>query len=84
MSEFQAKLDSGERLLRRVTPVKPVERRKDVGAGENRQLGWESLLMDKFDRLLDRRSPEPRRRSTEDPVRTLEVDECSDFRRRYR
>ena len=83
VSELQAKLVSGERLLRPVKPVKAVERREDFGAGENRRLGWESLLMDRFDRLHDRRSPEPRRRSLEDSVRTLEVDEDSDFRCRY-
>ena len=39
--------------------------------------------MEKLDRLLDRRSPEPCRRSSEDSDRNLEVDKGSDFRRRY-
>ena len=55
VSELQAKLDNEKKLLRLVTPMKTVERREDVGAGQNRRLGSESLLMDKFDRLLDRR-----------------------------
>ena len=39
--------------------------------------------MDKLDRLLDRLTPVSRRRSSEDPVRTLKVDKGSDFRHRY-
>ena len=81
---LQAKLDSREKLIRPVKPVKDKESRANVGAGENRRLGLESLLMEKFDLLLDRRSPEPRRRSSEDHDCTLKVDAGSDFRRRYR
>ena len=57
--------------------------REDIGTGGDRKLGWESLLMEKLDLLLDRRSPEPRRRFSVDPDRNLEVDEGSDSRRRY-
>ena len=39
--------------------------------------------MEKLDRLLDWCSPEPQRQSSEDPDRTLEVDEESGSRYRY-
>ena len=60
VSELQAKLDSGEILLRPVKPVMDVVRREDVGTGKDRRFGLESFLMEKLDRLLDRCSTEPR------------------------
>ena len=84
VSELQAKLDSGERLLQSVKPVKDVTRREDFGTGEDRRVGRDSLLMEKLDRILDRRSPELRRRTSEDPDRILEAGEGSESRRRYR
>ena len=55
----------------------------NVGKAEDRHLGWGSLLLQKLDRILDRCSPESRRRSFEDPDRTLMEGEGSDSERRY-
>ena len=40
VSELQAKLDSGKRLLRPVKPVKDVVRREDVGTGRIGDSVW--------------------------------------------
>ena len=83
VSELQVKLDSGERLLRPIKPVKDVGRQVDVSTEEDRWFGLKSLVMMKLDRLLDRCSPEPQRMSSEDPDRTLEIDKDSEPRHRY-
>ena len=68
VSELQAKLDSSEKMLRPVKAVKIVDKPDGVrvwnlgfGPARDRKLEWESLLLEKLDRILDRCPSESRR-----------------------
>ena len=76
VDELQAKLDRGERLLRPVGMVRSALDRgalvsnPEAGSVKDRDLGVESLVLEKLNLVLDRCLPEFRSRSFEDPDRT--------------